>query len=69
MAIPGVDVRVFGKPSTRKHRRMGVVVASGVLGTATDDLRKQAMEAAAMIKVSPGGESEPEWKPPLSELF
>ena len=25
-AIPSVEVRIFGKPSTRKHRRMGVVL-------------------------------------------
>jgi len=36
------DVRVFGKPTTRKHRRMAVVLA--------DSLDK-ATEAAKMIKV------------------
>jgi phosphoribosylglycinamide formyltransferase 2 len=47
--VPGIDVRIFGKPSTRPYRRMGVVVASDVVGTPTDELRKRAMEAAAQI--------------------
>jgi len=35
------DVRIFGKPSTRKHRRMGVVLADtiGVAKTAADRIR------------------------------
>jgi len=35
------DVRIFGKPSTRKHRRMGVVLADtiGVAKTAADHIR------------------------------
>ena len=35
------DVRIFGKPSTRKHRRMGIVLADtiGVAKTAADRIR------------------------------
>ena len=35
------DVRIFGKPSTRKHRRMGIVLADtiGVAKTAADHIR------------------------------
>ncbi len=48
MAIPSVEVRIFGKPTTRKYRRMGVVLAHGKTAT---DARKIAMTAAAMISV------------------
>ena len=41
--LPGVDVRIFGKPVTRKNRRMGVVLA--------DDIYI-AKRAASMITVS-----------------
>jgi phosphoribosylglycinamide formyltransferase 2 len=47
---PAVDVRIFGKPSARKYRRMAVVVASG--DGSTDELRRRAREAAARIKLS-----------------
>ena len=47
----GVDVRIFGKPSTRRHRRMGVVVASGPMETPLDDLRETARNAASEIRV------------------
>ena len=48
MAVPTVEVRIFGKPSTRKHRRMGVVLAHGATAASA---RKTAMKAAAMITV------------------
>jgi phosphoribosylglycinamide formyltransferase 2 len=48
LAIPGVDVRIFGKPSTRKYRRMGVALAHGRTAT---DARKIAMTAASLIAV------------------
>ena len=48
MAVPTVEVRIFGKPTTRKHRRMGVVLAHGATATAA---RKTAMKAAAKIVV------------------
>jgi phosphoribosylglycinamide formyltransferase 2 len=45
-AIPSVEVRIFGKPSTRKHRRMGVVLAHGA---SADAARKTATKAAGLI--------------------
>lgn len=42
LKIPGVEVRIFGKPSARKNRRMGVVLALTL---------EQAIEAANKIKV------------------
>ncbi len=43
-----VDVRIFGKPSTRKHRRMGVSLARA---KNTDLARKKAQKAASSIKI------------------
>ena len=46
---PNVDVRIFGKPSTRPYRRMGVALA---VGEDTDDARALAAEAAACISIT-----------------
>jgi phosphoribosylglycinamide formyltransferase 2 len=48
LAIPSVEVRIFGKPTTRKYRRMGVVLAHGKTAA---DARKIASSAAGMIAV------------------
>lgn len=42
------DVRLFGKPSTRKHRRMGVALAQG---KTTDTARANAKKTADKIKI------------------
>ena len=42
---PGVDVRIFGKPTTRPYRRMAVALAKG------DKALERARAAAAKIKV------------------
>jgi phosphoribosylglycinamide formyltransferase 2 len=47
-AIPSVEVRIFGKPSTRKHRRMGVVLAHGRTAT---EARRTATGAASLVTV------------------
>lgn len=43
-----VDVRIFGKPVTRRHRRMGVALASG--GT-VEAARALATRAAAAVRI------------------
>ncbi|MBX2993633.1 MAG: formate-dependent phosphoribosylglycinamide formyltransferase [Bdellovibrionaceae bacterium] len=43
-----VDVRVFGKPSTRPYRRMAVALARGA---STDEARRKAKAAAGKIKI------------------
>lgn len=48
---PNLDIRLFGKPSTRVNRRMGVVLAFDELGGDMDALRKQAIAAAEMVEV------------------
>ena len=49
LSTKGVDVRIFGKPSTRKYRRMGVALA--VAGD-VDSARSMAMAAAEKIKIA-----------------
>lgn len=48
LAIPTVEVRIFGKPVARRHRRMGVVLAHG---KSTDDARRIATLAASLVTV------------------
>jgi phosphoribosylglycinamide formyltransferase 2 len=43
-----VEVRIFGKPTTRKHRRMGVALASG---STVEEARDRARQAAARIRI------------------
>jgi phosphoribosylglycinamide formyltransferase 2 len=45
MSEPDVDVRIFGKPSTRPYRRMAVALAQG------PDALARARAAAAKIRV------------------
>lgn len=51
LTIKKIDVKIFGKPTTRKYRRMGVALAYGAPGTSTDELRKSANEAADKVSV------------------
>lgn len=51
LAMRRVDVRIFGKPSTRKYRRMGIALAYGAASASTGELREQAKQAAAKVKV------------------
>ncbi|CAI8342758.1 MAG: Formate-dependent phosphoribosylglycinamide formyltransferase [Owenweeksia sp. TMED14] len=45
------ELRIFGKPSTREFRRMGVVLVDDILGSDMDLLRKKANDTVASIKV------------------
>lgn len=45
------DIRIFGKPSTRKNRRMGVVVVSGEPKADIDALRDKAKRLAGQVEV------------------
>ncbi len=47
-ADASVDVRLFGKPTTRPFRRMGVALATG---SGTDVARKLAKEAADTVRI------------------
>jgi phosphoribosylglycinamide formyltransferase 2 len=50
--LPQTDFRVFGKPSTRKYRRMGVGLAYESKNGSTDNVRKVAKQVADCIKVN-----------------
>lgn len=43
------DVRIFGKPYTRKNRRMGVILAWGENGEPVDGIIQKAVDTAAKI--------------------
>ena len=45
------DVRIFGKPTTRVHRRMGVVLAYDKPGSDVQIVKQRAIELAKMVKV------------------
>ena len=49
LAKEGFDIRLFGKPTTRPYRRMGVVLNSG--DNSVELLTKQAKEAASTISL------------------
>ncbi|HEX2786882.1 MAG TPA: formate-dependent phosphoribosylglycinamide formyltransferase [Ignavibacteria bacterium] len=45
------DVKIFGKPVTRKFRRMGVALTFGDEGESMDTLRERAKSIASKVKV------------------
>jgi phosphoribosylglycinamide formyltransferase 2 len=47
LAVPGSDLRLFGKPESFVKRRMGVALARG---SNTDEARQRAKSAAAKVK-------------------
>jgi phosphoribosylglycinamide formyltransferase 2 len=47
LAVPGSDLRLFGKPEAYKRRRMGVALATG---QSTDEARERAQECAQRVK-------------------
>ncbi|MSR17976.1 MAG: formate-dependent phosphoribosylglycinamide formyltransferase [Phycisphaerales bacterium] len=55
LRVPGVQVRIFGKPSTRKYRRMGVALAPG---KSVQEARRSARSAAALIRVLPPADAQ-----------
>lgn len=51
MNHPKSDVRIFGKPVTRIHRRMGVALAYDVLGSDVDAVKERAIGIAKEVEV------------------
>ena len=49
---PNTDVRIFGKPSTRPYRRMGVALVNGTAGIDINELREKAKAAATCISIT-----------------
>jgi phosphoribosylglycinamide formyltransferase 2 len=50
-SLPKTDFRIFGKPSSRPYRRMGVSLVSDDLKTPIEEIVELAKEAAKLIKV------------------
>jgi phosphoribosylglycinamide formyltransferase 2 len=50
-SLPKTDFRIFGKPTSRPYRRMGVSLVSGHLLTPIEEIVELAKEAAKLIKV------------------
>jgi len=50
-ALPKTDFRIFGKPSSRPYRRMGVALVNDSLETPMEDIVKKAKAAAKMVSV------------------
>lgn len=55
LTTPDVEIRLFGKPEARKHRRMGVALA---LAKTIPEARKKATKAATQIEVTKNPKSE-----------
>jgi phosphoribosylglycinamide formyltransferase 2 len=51
LTTSNTDIRLFGKPSTRMYRRMGVVLVNDALNADMDALRKKALEVASKVRV------------------
>ncbi|MGL2966635.1 formate-dependent phosphoribosylglycinamide formyltransferase [Flavobacterium sp. XGLA_31] len=51
-ALPKTDFRIFGKPSSRPYRRMGVALTHDVLGTPIEHVVEKAKEAATLLTVN-----------------
>lgn len=47
LAVPGSDLRLFGKPESFTKRRMGVALATGAT---VEEARERAKRAAAAVK-------------------
>jgi len=49
--LPKTDFRIFGKPSSRPYRRMGVALTYDALGTPIQEVTERAKAAAALLTV------------------
>lgn len=58
LALPDSEVRIFGKPFTRRYRRMGVALSYGQPDADVDALRAHARTVADCVRVVIYGESE-----------
>ncbi len=49
LQVKGAEIRIFGKPTTRKYRRMGIALARG---KNISEARKRARLAANKVKIN-----------------
>jgi phosphoribosylglycinamide formyltransferase 2 len=52
-ALPNTDFRIFGKPTSRPYRRMGVALTFDTLETPIEEVVEKAKKAASLIIVKP----------------
>ena len=52
-ALPKTDFRLFGKPTSRPYRRMGVVLTNDTLQTPITDIVERAKKIATLVTVNP----------------
>jgi len=50
--LPKTDFRIFGKPTSRPYRRMGVSLVNDALETPIEEIVEKAKEAAKLVKVN-----------------
>ncbi len=50
--LPKTDFRLFGKPTSRPYRRMGVILANDTLETPIEEVTERAKETAKLIQVN-----------------
>ena len=50
-ALPKTDFKIFGKPTSRPYRRMGVALVNDTLDASIEEVVEKAKEAAKLIKV------------------
>jgi len=51
-ALPKTDFRIFGKPTSRPYRRMGVVLTNDTLGTPIETVLEKAKATAKLVTVN-----------------
>ena len=51
-ALPKTDFRLFGKPTSRPYRRMGIALVYHDLETPIEEIVERAKEAASLVKVN-----------------
>lgn len=51
-ALPKTDFRIFGKPTSRPYRRMGVVLSNDSLATPIEEIVERAKKTATLITVN-----------------
>ena len=50
-ALPKTDFRIFGKPTSRPYRRMGVSLVNDTLETPIEEVVEKAKSAAKLITI------------------
>jgi len=51
-ALPDTDFRIFGKPTSRTYRRMGVALTKADLNTPVEEIVEKAVNAAKLVTVN-----------------